>query len=98
MTSTEKILEEFEKLRIISVTVSDVDDDTYIHDEGPEYIKAFLITSIAQAIAEERERVLVDYTDFLLKYGYVDSDVYTEEPKAVERYLSSRDKPLTDKE
>jgi len=47
---------------------------------------------IHQAIAEERERVLVDYTEFLLKYGYVDSDVYAEEPEAVERYLSSLDK------
>jgi len=53
--------------------------------------------AIEELIAEERERVVVDYTDFLIKYGYVDSDVYTEEPKAVERYLSSLDKPLTDK-
>jgi len=48
---------------------------------------------IAEAIAEERERVVVDYTDFLIEYSYVDSDVYAEEPKAVERYLTSLDKP-----
>jgi len=59
MSNTEKILEEFEKLRIISVTVSDsdVDNDTYIHDESPEYIKAFISASIQQARAEERDKV-----------------------------------------
>jgi len=31
---------------------------------------------------------LEDYTRFLLKYNYVDDDVWSEEPNAIERYLS----------
>jgi hypothetical protein len=47
-------------------------------------------------IAEERlekyiqERIksaLTDYTDFLLKYGYCDSDVYCEGNSAIDRFM-----------
>lgn len=31
--------------------------------------------------------ILWDYTHFLAKEGYTDSDYYTEEPYAVDRYL-----------
>jgi len=77
------------------------DSPTWIENINyPRYIEARAEATkdiealITKAVVEERERVVVDYTDFLIKYGYVDSDVYTEEPKAVERYLSSLDKPL----
>ncbi|MDZ4785400.1 MAG: hypothetical protein SGJ02_04920, partial [bacterium] len=91
--------EEFEKLRIISVTVSDVDDDTYIHDEGPEYIKAFISTSIAQAVAEERERV-VDKIRKAPMWKLVPNTprMIMCSDKEFDNFLSSLDKPLTDKE
>ncbi len=31
--------------------------------------------------------ILDDYTDFLIKNGYMDTDAVFEEPKAVERFL-----------
>lgn len=39
----------FEKLRISRVVVYDEDDDTYIHDESPEYLKDFIRKEIAAA-------------------------------------------------
>jgi len=95
MNYTDKILEEFEKLRIISVTVSDVDDDTYIHDEGPEYIKASLDTSIAQAVAEERKMVRAVIKNIC--NNYVEEVSGCEDVEIVrDKILSSLDK-LTDK-
>ncbi len=38
---------------------------------------------------ETVEKTVEDYTNWLLKHNYVDSDVYTEEPKAVDAYLHS---------
>mgnify|MGYP001573560047 CR=1 FL=1 len=38
---------------------------------------------------EERE-LLENYTNWLVKHHYCDSDVYTEEPIAVERYLKEK--------
>lgn len=35
------------------------------------------------------EETLHDYTNFLCKWSYTDSDVWSEEPKAVDRYLDS---------
>jgi len=34
--------------------------------------------------------ILWDYSNWLAKKGYLDSDYYTEEPKAVDWYLSER--------
>jgi len=31
--------------------------------------------------------LLTEYTDFLLKYGYCDTDVYCEPPTAIDRFL-----------
>ena len=55
------------------------------------------VTSVAKfpmAKSETRRRlneiiyeVLEDYTTFLCKNSYADSDVYAEEPKAVDRFL-----------
>ncbi len=42
---------------------------------------------ISSLLSEERERVVEDYTNWLIKHSYVDSDIYTEEPKAVDSYL-----------
>jgi hypothetical protein len=32
--------------------------------------------------------ILEDYTQFLLKEGYCDTDVYAEEPTAIDQYLT----------
>ena len=34
--------------------------------------------------------ILWDYTEWLHKLGYTDSDFYTEEPYAVDRYLEEK--------
>ena len=36
---------------------------------------------------EELREILEEYSDWLHKHHYIDSDYYTEEPIAVERYL-----------
>lgn len=36
---------------------------------------------------EDLQEILWDYTEWLHKLGYTDSDFYTEEPYAVDRYL-----------
>ena len=38
---------------------------------------------------EEIKEILEDYTKFLMKWNYTDTDVIFEEPKAVDRYLES---------
>ena len=38
-------------------------------------------------ISEEAKQHLKDYTDFLLKNGYCDTDVYSEPPTAIDQYL-----------
>jgi len=99
----EKILVEKELSKLVIDLVWSATDggcklkeSDFSHFEEPLYEWTALVnkfsTSITQALAEERESVVEDYTDFLIKHGYVDSDVYTEEPKAVERYLSSLEK------
>ena len=39
----------------------------------------------------EKVELLLDYTKFLLKQGYVDDDVWCEEPAAIDRYLQSKE-------
>jgi len=52
-----------------------------------------LLTSLVQQSNEEdKHKLLTDYTNFLCKYNYTDSDVWSEEPKAVDRFLESLDK------
>lgn len=36
---------------------------------------------------EYGKTLLTDYTEFLLKHGYCDSDVYCEPPSAIDRYM-----------
>ena len=38
----------------------------------------------------ELSEILWDYTEWLNKLGYTDSDFYTEEPYAVDRYLEEK--------
>lgn len=40
----------------------------------------------------EVQEILWDYTEFLHKLGYTDSDFYTEEPYAVDRYVEEKEK------
>lgn len=64
--------------------------------EENENIKSLLLSSQQQAynlamerVKKERENLLDGYTEFLLKHNYTDTDVIFEEPKAVDRFLSS---------
>lgn len=41
-----------------------------------------------EMIATEMVRILEEYTDFLCKNHYVDDDVWAEEPKAIDRFIS----------
>lgn len=40
------------------------------------------------ALSQARQEALEQYTDFLVKHNYCDSDVYAEEPKAIDRFLA----------
>jgi len=42
---------------------------------------------IEMAVTEWSKDLLTEYTDFLLKEGYCDSDVYCEPPSAIDRFL-----------
>ena len=48
-------------------------------------------------LSEETKNELKRYTDFLLKEGYVDCDVYCEPPTAIGRFLDMRRKQLNKK-
>lgn len=43
--------------------------------------------TIKNFIRQERLKFLEEYNSFLCKYGYTDSDVYAEEPTAIEKFL-----------
>lgn len=57
-------------------------------------IPNFLQSSIQEAYERGREEnrleILNDYTNYLLDAGYVDADVYAEEPTATNGYLDSK--------
>lgn len=36
--------------------------------------------------------ILTEYSEFLEKHGYMDSDWWCEEPKAIDRFLEENDK------
>jgi hypothetical protein len=42
-----------------------------------------------QKSREEQISLLVDYTNWLLGEGYVDSDVYAEEPTAIDGFMEA---------
>lgn len=50
--------------------------------------KENIIDFLRREIAQAREESVLEYTDFLLKHGYVDSDVWAEKPTASERFFS----------
>lgn len=43
---------------------------------------------VSDFIEEEIKKSLHEYSDWLNKKGYIDSDYYTEEPKAVDAFLN----------
>ena len=51
----------------------------------PEFKDQFI-----KAMEEYVKDVLTDYTDYLLKAGYCDSDVYSEPPSAIDRFLNPK--------
>ncbi len=99
---TKEILEEFdEKFELESQGCSECGGDHLIDKTETRYpkggyhkeydldkFKSFL----QEVVKRVREETLEDYTKFLGKYHYVDSDVWAEEPSAIERYLSELNK------
>lgn len=49
-----------------------------------------IASEIHQQQEEEKKQLLNDYTDFLLKNGYTDSDVYDEPPTAIDEFLKNK--------
>lgn len=43
-----------------------------------------------QSKSDYLQTKLTEYTDFLLKHGYVDTDVYAEPPTAIDKFLASK--------
>ncbi len=102
MTNIDKILEEFDKqfgkagpeMNTDSIGRSAGCDDCSGNIEEREEHKQFLsdkLNQIRQETIKEIEEkipdILWDYSNFLNKWSYIDSDYYSEEPKAVDRYL-----------
>lgn len=55
------------------------------------------IFSRVSQYADETRKLLTEYSDWLHKKGYIDSDYYTEEPLAVDAFLEYRKSLLTKK-
>ncbi len=69
--------------------------DTYDKDVVNSYTTIFMdiINEHHEKLDKQNiEQELTDFLDFLLKNGYCDSDVYCEEPTAIERYLIKKQK------
>jgi hypothetical protein len=45
------------------------------------------LESVSYLLSEYSKLILTEYTDFLLKNGYVDTDVYQEPPSAIDRFM-----------
>lgn len=81
MTNNETIIKEFEK-----------NFPELMEDELKPF-RIFLIMALKQKDKEWEERdekILEDYSSWLNKHHYIDSDYYTEEPQAIPEYLKSK--------
>lgn len=58
------------------------ESEAIAHQKEDIKVRAFML--------DEVENILDDYTSFLCKTGYTDSDVYAEAPTAVDRYLAEK--------
>jgi hypothetical protein len=56
----------------------------------PKKSKAF--TSYKLNLRSDEIELLIEYTNWLLGAGYVDTDVYSEEPTAIDMFMELRDK------
>ena len=91
----EKRLEEFEE-RLKEFVPTNTEQDIYLLAED---IKSFLSTSIAQAIAQDRERVRGEIEKMNNDvYGSYEEFARQGSNRCKQRVLSSLDKPLADKE
>jgi len=50
-------------------------------------LDSIIIKPMIEFAEEYKKDILTDFLDFLLKEGYCDSDVYSEPPTAIDRYL-----------
>ena len=49
--------------------------------------KYLTVSDIKFLMSEYAKLILTEYTDFLLKEQYCDSDVYSEPPSAIDRFM-----------
>lgn len=87
----DKILEQFDENFPNSRGVFENGDPYNSRREAVKDFLKFSLEQVREKTIREMKRdvafdVLNDYTSWLCKKGYCDSDVYTEEPKAVEEY------------
>ena len=81
--NNKEIIEEFDK------KFDCPDYETYCHF-SKEDVHQFILSALEQkdiGCLENKEKLLNDYSNWLHKKGYIDTDYYSEEPKAVEEYL-----------
>jgi len=99
MTYTEKRLEEFED-KLSGIFYSKPVNGAKC-TENKQIVRAFLTTSIAQALAEERERVrerVEELTIYRNNKGVTEIEENTGYYKASEITSTLQNKPLTDKD
>ena len=59
----------------------------FIKKRGHQYGKQFSSWDTIHFMEEFAKETLTDYTDFLLKNGYCDSDVNDEVPTAIDQFI-----------
>ena len=67
--------------------ITDIDTIVGLNNEVTDNTHMDLVDDISDYIWEKIKDELTDYTDFLLKNGYCDSDVYCEGNSAIDRYM-----------
>lgn len=74
----------------LKMTVSDNKETLYVQSCSCNVICPIHgLTPLHSHTKEVNIDLLEKYSDFLHKNGYIDTDYYTEEPKAVDRFLDS---------
>jgi hypothetical protein len=78
---------------LIEKLVDDVVHDLEALDFNSPDARSVVSTVLTTLQQATREETLEKYTQFLLDKGYCDADVYAEEPKAIDAYLSTLSHP-----
>lgn len=96
----EKLFDErFVKIRTNQPVVEGMSTSHYpavrmTYNNAKSYLTSFA-EKIRQAVAEDEYKLLEDYSDWLHKHSYLDSDYYTEEPHAIDAFITHKREQLT---